>query len=79
MHTYSLGDGEHFPAARVDGDESRGQQLSVLRCVIFRDIKHLIDADLNGKRKKKIVWIKINSYFRLAIRSVLLLIVCLHF
>lgn len=48
MDTHRLRDREHLPSSRVDWDESRRQQLLLLRVVASAGVKQLINADLNG-------------------------------
>lgn len=47
VDTYCLCDGEHFPASRVDWNESRGQQLLLLCVVASAGVKQLINTNLN--------------------------------
>lgn len=44
--TYSLCNGEHFPASGVDRDQSGRQQLLPLSNVHFAAIQKLVDTDL---------------------------------
>lgn len=44
-------DGEDFPAGRVDGNQSRGEQLLILRAVASAGVHFLINADLRANNR----------------------------
>lgn len=52
--THCLCDGEHFPAGRVDGNESRGEQLLVLCAVASAGVHYLINAHLKPNNRGRV-------------------------